>query len=59
MKGNRDHRVPLTPVTAQLLASPQRFDGCDLPFPDSKRTALSDMALLKVIRDMHKSSLAA
>jgi integrase len=59
MKGNRDHRVPLTPVAAQLLVSLQRSDGCDLLFPNSKRTALSDMALLKVIRDMHKSSLAA
>lgn len=58
LKGNRVHRVPLTPVAALLLASLPRLDGCDLLFPNSKQTALSDMALLKVVRDMHKSNLA-
>lgn len=59
MKGNRVHRVPLAPGAVQLLASLPRFDGCELLFPNSNGKALSDMALLKVIRDMHKGSLAA
>jgi integrase len=59
MKGNRIHRVPLTPVATQLLVSLPRVEGCDLLFPNGKSKALSDMALLKVVRDMHKSNLAA
>ncbi len=52
MKGNREHRIPLSDAALGLLkALPQRA-GTELVFPNTKGTALSDMTLLAVLRRM-------
>lgn len=52
MKGNRDHRVPLSaPVLALLKAQP-RLEGSDLVFPGKDNKPLSDMTLAAVMRRM-------
>jgi integrase len=53
MKGNREHRVPLSaPVLALLKALP-RFEGCDLLFASRGEKPLSDMTLTAVMRRMN------
>jgi integrase len=50
MKAKRDHRVPLSKQSLQLLRALSRIDGCDLLFPSTRRTMLSDMSLTAVMR---------
>lgn len=52
MKAGKDHRVPLSAPAVKLLTSLPRIEGTDLVFPSRKNTQLSDMTLLKVMRDM-------
>lgn len=52
MKGGREHRVPLSQRSLQLLGGLPRMEGTDLLFPSTKRTQLSDMTLTAVTRRM-------
>jgi integrase len=52
MKAGREHRVALSAAAVQLLKSVSRADSVDLIFPSPKGKALSDMALLAVMRRM-------
>ena len=54
MKAKKPHRVPLTSEALAVLskASDVRRPGTTLVFPGTKDTALSDMTLTKVLRDM-------
>lgn len=51
MKAREIHRVPLSAEALELLRAQQPVEGCDFVFPSVKGTALSDMALTKVMRD--------
>lgn len=52
MKGNREHRVPLTPDAVALLEALPRMAGNDLVFPAPRGGVLSDMTLTAVLRRM-------
>ena len=52
MKARKEHRVPLAAEAVALLRTLPRIDGSDLLFPNTKGAALSDMALLAVLRRM-------
>lgn len=52
MKGNRDHRVPLSAPAVALLKKQHRIEGCDLVFPGKDDKPLSDMTLAVVMRRM-------
>jgi integrase len=54
MKAGRVHVVPLSPAALDVFrrAATRRLAECELVFPSAKRgRALSDMTLLKVVRD--------
>jgi len=53
MKARREHEVPLSEASLDLLKSMQRMDGMDLVFPGTKKQPLSDMSLTAVIRRMN------
>ncbi|WP_103730269.1 site-specific integrase [Novosphingobium sp. HII-3] len=55
----RPHVVPLSDAAIDLLNSLPRRAGVSLVFPAPRDGALSDMALSKVMRDMHAAALAA
>ncbi len=55
MKMENDHRVPLTDEAIALLNAMPRIGGTDLIFPNTKGTALSDMALTATLRRMDAS----
>lgn len=55
MKAGVAHTVPLSPQAAEIFAQARtlRIKGCDLIFPGANAdTALSDMALLELVRGM-------
>jgi integrase len=52
MKAGKEHKVPLSPAALELLRALPRREGCDLVFPSTKQTPLSDMTLLAVLRRM-------
>ena len=52
MKAGREHRIPLSPDALKLLKSIPRFKDSNFIFPGPRGHTLSDMALLKVMRDM-------
>lgn len=57
MKMRREHRVPLSDRAIEVLKNVPRLQNCDLVFPSSKLTPLSDMTLSAVIKRMHASQL--
>lgn len=57
MKAGKEHRVPLSSPALKLLRALPRIEGCDLVFPSTKRTPLSDMTLTKIMRDMGLGSV--
>jgi len=57
MKAKKEHRVPLSDYAMKLLESLPRREGNDHIFPPERADGLSDMALLMVIRRMHKKKL--
>lgn len=59
MKAEKEHRVALSTAATKLLRALPRIDDCDLPFPSSKNTALSDMTLTAVLRRMGRSNITA
>ncbi len=58
MKAAKEHRIPLCDAAIALLNALPRIAECDLVFPSSKSTAMSDMTLTAVIRRMDESSQA-
>jgi integrase len=54
MKMRRSHRIPLSRDALAVLAQAKKFkrSGSDLVFPSKSGSALSDMTLTKVLRDM-------
>lgn len=52
MKGNKDHRVPLSKPALELLKALPQGEDDDLVFPNTKKKVLSDMTLLAVLRRM-------
>lgn len=52
MKAGREHRVPLSKQAIALLSTQPVIDQCDLVFPSTKLTPLSDMTLTAVMRRM-------
>ena len=52
MKAGREHRVPLCTQAVELLKKMPRFVGNEHVFPSPRGKALSDMALLAVMRRM-------
>jgi len=58
MKMEKEHHVPLSDAAVKLLESLLRNEGNNHIFPAEKVAKLSDMALLMVIRRMHKKKFA-
>ncbi len=57
MKGRREHRVPLSRPAVDLLLALPSFENVEFVFPSPlKGRQLSDMALLKVCRDLGVSA---
>lgn len=54
MKAGREHRIPLSDAAVVLLRALPRIDGCELLFPNTKSTELSDMTLTAVLRRMSR-----
>lgn len=52
MKAGKEHRIPLSSAALEILNALPRVDGCDLLFPNTKGTPLSDMTLTAVLRRM-------
>lgn len=57
MKAEKEHRIPLSTKAIRLLKALPRIDGCDLLFPSTKNTALSDMTLTAVLRRMERADI--
>jgi len=53
MKAGKEHRVPLSTQAQALLKSLPKIEGSPYLFPSVGGKSLSDMALLKVVRDMN------
>lgn len=52
MKAKREHRVPLTEQTVELLKKLPRMSGVDLVFPAPRGGPMSDMTLTALLRRM-------
>jgi integrase len=52
MKGDREHRVPLSGAALALLEALPRIEGSELVFPAPRGGMLSDMALTAITRRM-------
>ena len=52
MKAGKEHRVPLSLSTIQLLKATPRLEGTELIFPGNKGQPLSDMSMTAVLRRM-------
>ena len=59
MKTKRPHAVPLTAAALDLLHGLPRFTDCPWVFPSRGGKPLSDMALTKLLRDLHEARRAA
>ncbi len=57
MKGDREHRVPLSDAALAILKAMQSVRQNDYVFPGDRRAALSNMALLMTLRRMGRSDL--
>lgn len=52
MKANKQHRVPLSERSMEILTSIPRFEGSEYVFTSPRGAQLSDMSLLQVCRRM-------
>jgi integrase len=59
MKSGREHRVPLSDAAVALLEQMQKVRQNDHVFPGDRRAALSNMALLMLLRRMGRADLTA
>ncbi|EAQ23911.1 tyrosine-type recombinase/integrase [Roseovarius sp. 217] len=55
MKAGREHRVPLSTATVDLLEAMPRMLNCDVVFPSPKNGVMSDMTLSAVMRRIQES----
>ncbi len=54
MKGDREHRVPLSAAALGVLSGVPRIRGCPFVFPGARRgKGLSGMAMLETLRERH------
>jgi integrase len=59
MKEGRAHRVPLSNAAIELLKKQKTAGHATYPFANTKGAPLSDMALSKLIKDMHAANVKA
>lgn len=59
MKAGKEHRVPLSDATIQLLRDLPRIKGDDLVFPAPRGGVMSDQAMKAVIKRMHDAKVKA
>ena len=59
MKAGREHRVPLSPPALALVEQMRALRQNEYLFPGDKRAALSNMALLMMLRRMKRDDLTA
>jgi integrase len=59
MKGDRAHQVPLSDAAVDLLKKQKLAGRKNYPFVNTKGESLSDMALSKLVKDMHAASIKA
>jgi integrase len=57
MKGNKQHRVPLSEAAARLLQSLPRVTGASYVFPAPRGGRFSDMALTALLRRMDRDTI--
>jgi integrase len=57
MKSGREHRVPLSDGALEVLVKMSKVRENELLFPGNRRSALSDMALLMLLRRMGQSNV--
>jgi integrase len=57
MKAGREHRVPLSAAAVAILRRMEDVREGDLVFPGDRRTALSNMAMLMLLRRMGRGDL--
>lgn len=57
MKAGKEHRVPLSNQAVQLLEAMPRIKETEIVFPGTKGQALSDMTLVKAMRDMGETAV--
>jgi integrase len=57
MKMEREHRVPLSKGAISVLDSLPRISGTKLIFPSVRGGRMSDMALSKLMKDIHRRQL--
>ena len=57
MKAGKEHRVPLCKQALETVKAAPRIAGTEIVFPGVKGQALSDMTLLKVMRDMGETAV--
>ncbi|MGR3513498.1 MAG: tyrosine-type recombinase/integrase [Paracoccaceae bacterium] len=57
MKMDREHRVPLSKASIELLGALPRFEENPLVFPAPRGGKLSDMSLSAAMRKLHKSEV--
>lgn len=55
MKAGKEHRVPLTNHTIDLLSAMPRMDGVELVFPSARGGQLSDMTLSRGMKRIHEA----
>ncbi|ATI80040.1 tyrosine-type recombinase/integrase [Sphingobium yanoikuyae] len=59
MKKEKEHRIPLSSLSMELLRSLPRVEGVSYIFPTVRGGALSDAALSKRIKDMHDDEIGS
>jgi integrase len=57
MKARREHRVPLTPMMVEILASLPQHSKSDLVFHSDKGSQLSDMTLSATMKRIHQADV--
>lgn len=59
MKAGRDHRVPLSDASLTILTAMEKIKTGEFIFPGERRSMLSNMALLMLLRRMNRADLTA
>jgi integrase len=59
MKAGREHRVPLSDRALKILEDMKKVQTCEYVFPGDRRTTLSNMAFLMLLRRMERADITA